>query len=120
MSTRVVLFDGCSDGALEFIDGPRYRLVGIARVVFDDDGIESGQSRFHGAQKVVGAAFGLAHGVAQVRFDAGDVVTETMHGFLDDGFDVLGHTLAALGVVVGVKQNLHTMKSLAVDVTNPV
>ena len=72
-----------------------------------DDGIQADQSRIQGAKDVLARGLRLPVDIREMSLDTGDPRTESLHRILHDEGQVIGHQVAAVGVRVGMEQDLH-------------
>jgi hypothetical protein len=80
----------------------------VAGVVRDRGWLMPLETRFHHAALVVIAAF-AAVGIAEMDFDAGNLLAEAAERVLHDRFDLRSEFFAARDVVVGVYEDLHDL-----------
>ena len=109
----VVLGDLGVGGALKLAHSAVDGLVGAVGMLLDDDVVETDQPRLHRAVDGLAAGLGLTVDIRQVRFDPGDAVTEAAQRLLDNRRQVFGHHAAAIGVRIGVEQDLHGFLAVA-------
>ncbi len=109
MTAGVVLFDRRGDRPLELDHSPLDGLVRIGRGFLHDHRLQARQAGFQRAVDVIRIGLVVVGCVRDVCFHTGDVIAKAMQRFLDHGFEVLGHALAAVNMGIGVQQNLHVL-----------
>ena len=96
-----------SDRALESAHRAFDRLMGVSGLALHDDSIQAHQPGLEGAMDLTGTRLRLAVRIGQMRLDPRDPFAEATHRAIHHSFEVFGHELAAVGVQVGVEQDVH-------------
>lgn len=109
MTAGVVLFDRRRDRAFELDHRPLDGLVRIGRGFLHDHWLQTRQAGFQRAVDVIRIGLVVVRCVRDVCFHTGDVIAKAMQRFLDHGFEVFGHALAAINMGIGLQQNLHVL-----------
>jgi len=104
----VQLAHGGFDGALEFLGGAADCLMQGGSVVADSDRLQAGETRLHQAAVIAIGRF-LAQVVAEMDFDAGDLLAEAVEGIAHDRLHMVVQACLTIDGFVCVDLDLHTL-----------